>query len=425
MQQQDLTDSIPAQNISEEVTVKLREDLAQARQELETLKATATVSKSLSSMQTEDGEKPIPEQLTEQVELIRAELETRHNERLAQLEENFANRTNSMKAQLQSKLTEGKERHRQVVAAEHEQEIQRLTSEHQQQIENLNARHHDDIEELKRQEEAKFSHFKDSWIAEHPKTRDGASESKAETQASRPIADLTEAEAKAFVTNNQTVRRILRSHVAKQVEVAKEAITTQIKEEHEKEIAERIKEAQSKANAAKEQAISMEAKKYSLKSNVVESQLKTKQAQMDVVKTAAAETPSRAVAEVWAIAKVTKAAAKPQQQQQQIAKSIIAQPATASNAFEGSNASGQASQPPGQTTQATNVSNFGKSSSFGQPNGSTQSSLLQGQKDAPVDPLAQSASKQGLQSQKHKPSDAPEGQSQVQDGSTAARANQT
>ena len=365
--------------VSQEQIEKLRQDLAQAQQDAESLRTSASVHASLGNVSMENSEKPVSEQLTERVEEIRTELESRHEKRVAQLEENFTTRTNGMKAQLQSKLNEGKERNRQAIAAEHEEAIQKLKTDHEQEMENLKVRHGNEIEELKRNEESRFSQFKDTWISEHPANHDGASDLKEKAQLPRPITEISSDEAKILVQSNEYVRGILRTNVTRQVDIAKESITAQLKEVHEKELAEKLVEAQNKANTAKEQAVSMETKKNFLKVNLADNKFKNAQAKVDVVQKAAKDTPSKAVAEVWLIAKDIKAPAAPAQPQP--AKDGAAPPQTTPLAVPAQSTSF------GQLPAA--ASSFGKPSSFGQPSTFVQSSQAHGQGRATPNPFGQ------------------------------------
>ena len=408
--------------VSQEQIEKLRQDLSQAQQDAESLRTSASVHTSLGNVSMENSEKPVSEQLTERVEEIRAELESRHENRVAQLEENFTTRTNGMKAQLQSKLNEGKERNRQAIAAEHEEAIQKLKTDHEQEMESLKVRHGNEIEELKRNEESRFSQFKDTWISEHPASHDGASDLKEKAQLPRPITEISSDEAKILVQSNEYVRGILRTNVTRQVDIAKESITAQLKELHEKELAEKLVEAQNKANTAKEQAVSMETKKNFLKVNLADNKLKNAQAKVDVVQKAAKDTPSKAVAEVWDIAKDIKAPATPAQPQP--AKDGTAPPQTTplaipaqSTSFGQPSAVTQGNQSRGQLPAA--ASSFGKPSSFGQPSNFVQSSQAHGQGRATPNPFGQAnpQAQSGETRSQNAPADIPQGPASQQSSS--------
>ena len=381
----------------------------------------------------------MPEEVAKSVAKIRAELESRHNERIALLEENYTNRTTSMKAQLQNKLTEGKEKYRQAIASEHEQAIENLKLNHEQELASLRMRHRDEIDEMKRREESRVSQLSHIRASEHPEPHDGPSASKAE-QSAKPITEISEADAKVLIQSNNYVRGVLRTNVSKQVEAAKEAITAQIKEEHEKELAERLNEAQAKANIAKEQAVTMETKKNALKVNMAENKMKNIQAKIDVVQTAAGQTPSKPVAEVWEVAKDVKASTTLRQPQppregppQQLVPSSVSGRSTS---FGQPSAVTQGSQAQGQTQTTTSgfgkpslfgiSSSVGQPSSFGQPSAPAQNNLALGQKVMPTGSFGQSTLAQNNQPQTEKsPFNAPQGPAQQRSGPPSSQSNQS
>ena len=434
-----------AGGVSEEQIEKLRQDLAQAQQDAENLRTSASVDASLGNVSVIDSEKPISEQVTERVEEIRAELESRHEKRVAQLEENFTTRTNGMKAQLQSKLNESKERNRQAIAAEHDQAIQKLKTNHEQEMESLKVRHGNEIEELKRNEESRFSQFKNTWISEHPASHEGASDLKKDAQLPRPITEISNDEAKVLVQSNEYVRNLLRSHVTKQVDVAKESVTAQLKEVHEKELAELV-EAQNRANTAKEQAVSMETKKSFLKANMADNKFKIAQAKVDVVQKAATDTPSKAVAEVWEIAKDMKAAAAPAQPQpakdgaapQQTTPSAVpvqstslGQPSAATQVNQSQSQFSAAPSTSGKPSSFGKPSFPPKPSSFGQPSTFVQSNQAHGQGGASTSPFGQPTpqAQSGETRSQNSPADAPQGPasqeiSSLQNQSSRSRSRQ-
>lgn len=426
--------------VSEEQVEKLRQDLAQAQQDAESLRASASVKASLGNLSTDDNEKPLSEQLTERVEEIRAELESRHKERVAQLEETFTTRTNGMKAQLQHKLNDGKEKYRQAISAEHEQAVEKLKSNHEQELESLKVRHRDEIDELKRHEESRFSQFRDTWVSEHPGTHDGASDVKAVPQLPRPITEISDEEAKVLVQTSNYVRGVLRTNVSKQVEAAKQLVIAQLKEEHEKDLTEKLAEAQMKANTSKEQAVSMETKKNYLKVNMADNKLKVAQAKVDVVQKAAKDTPSKPVAEIWDIVKDIKAPPAPIQPQ--AAKDVGTSQQTApTNAFGQSMAFGQPNTTPKDTQLPGQLpavaSSFGKPTSFGkpsfpgkanpsvQPSAFLQSSQAQEQNGASTSPFGQSSREQNGEAQPQMvPGNIPQGPVSQQAGSASTQTNQ-
>ena len=428
---------------AEEQMGKLRQNLAQAQQDAENLRATASVNDSLGAISAENSDKTISEQLAERVEAIRAELEARYNERVAQLEENYKKRVDAMKTQLNAKLAEGREKAKQSVAAENDQVLQGLKASHEDDLELLRARHQSELADLKQNEESRFSQFKEAWVSEHPASNKEDSAVKSEGQEAKPVMEISEADARTLVQTNHLVRGVLRKNVEAKVNEAKEAVTLQLKEGHEKDLADKLAQAQSKANTAKEHAVSMEQKRNQLKVSMSENKAKLANAKLAVVQTAANETPQKPVVEVWEIAKNAKPAPAPPsattgntsgQQSASTSSNEKSAPAAAqsiqvqgqkptptpfgqpSTLVQGSQP--QAQNPPqpsfGQPSapmqgaqlqnQKPSTSSFGKPSfaqpsSFGQPSNLFQGNQAQAQKPAPNSPFGQASPAQNNQSQ--------------------------
>ena len=234
-----------------------------------------------------------------------------------------------MRNQLNKKLSDSKDQMRQALTAEHEQELDALRSTHQQELdalrsthqqeldalrsthqqelEHLVTRHHEEIAELRRNETSTVAQWKETWLKEHSNAATEAEQTlTADDQTSKSPWKPTEAEAREFVSTNVTVRSILRSNISTKVKEAKDALAIELKEEHEKVLAQRLKEVQDKAETAKEHAVYTEGKRFALKLNLADNRSKVAQAKLDVVQKAAQETPEKAVGDVWAIAKDAK-----------------------------------------------------------------------------------------------------------------------
>ena len=271
-----------------------------------------------------------------------------------------------MKTQLTNKLAEGKEKHKQTMAAEHEQEMEKLKSEHAQELEGLRMRHRDELDELKKQEESRFAQFREKWAFDNPQSRAeiAAPVSGADGQTSKNLTNISDIEAQELVKSNNVVRTILRKNVTTQVDKAKEALSAQLREEHEKDLAEKLAEAQTKANKMKEHAVAMEQKRNQIKVSMSENKAKTAQARIDVVQTAANETPQKPVIEVWNVAQNAKPEAAAAPTSGNAGSPIVQKPTTSSSP-------GQASVP-AQDSQAQGPkplgSSFGQPSNFGRPN---------------------------------------------------------
>ncbi len=414
---------------------ELERNLVQAQQETESIRATVSINESLGSMSAENGDKSISDQLTERVEEIRAELESRHNERLAHLEENYDKRVDGMKKQLSTKLAEGKEKARQSLVAESERAMQVLKSTHEHDLEKLQTQHQSEPAELKQSEESRFSQFKDAWMSEHPAAGGNDSLAKTEDQAGKPMAEISEANARILLETNALLRRVFKSNVDKKLSEAKEVVALQLKEEHERDLADKLAETQSKANTAKEHAVSMEQKRNQIKLSMSDNKARVAQAKLGVVQTAVSDTPQKPVVDVWEIAKNAKpeVAAAPSSAPAGI--SVGQQPALnpatekpAAPLAQNTQTQGQKSTPGVQTQsqkslttsfgqpsglvqgaqvlgQKPSASSFGQASGFGQPTSFGQPSHVlqrtqsQGQRPAPITSFGQPSIKQNYQAQ--------------------------
>ncbi|KAI4273083.1 MAG: hypothetical protein L6R38_006434 [Xanthoria sp. 2 TBL-2021] len=277
---------------------KLRSDLEQAQQDAHDLRAAASIQASSTEPTAEEGGQSVAEQLSAMRASIQDELEARHNERVQKAEEVFERRTQIMKQQLTRKLNEGKEQ----VRADKEQALQALRTAHEKELDDLKHRHREELDELKRQEETRFADFKAS-AEQQPKEQKVETSDKAEIPEPNASWEPTDAEAKQFVATNATVRGILARNINQKVADAKTALASQLKEEHVKEMTARLVEAETKAKADKETAVTNEGRTHQLKLNLVESKGKLAQFRLDIVQRAANETPQKPVVEVWETAK--------------------------------------------------------------------------------------------------------------------------
>ncbi|KAL9612247.1 MAG: hypothetical protein Q9167_003160 [Letrouitia subvulpina] len=341
------------QEASEELLEQLRDDLAQARQDADTLRAAATIQAHPSDAEPQNNTKSVADQLNDSVAEIRAELEKRHNERVKKAEDTFQKRSDAMKTQLNQKLAEGKDSLRRKLSSENEQALQNLRSAHAEQIEALKQRHQDELEELRRNEESRFEQFKNTWIAEHSAQEAPTAPSLKKEGAVPGVGwEPTDAEAKQFIASNATVKTILRRNVQQKVDEAKLMLASQLKEEHANELARKLEEAQAKANLSKEQAVLMETKRVGVKSSMLENRAKTAQMKLDLVQKAAQDTPQKPVQEVWTIVKDLKLTVSAQQPRQ---TSTANQDAPKVNALSQAPPLSQTQKPAssGQTTQGT------------------------------------------------------------------------
>lgn len=283
----------------------LRADLAQAQQDAEDLRTSASINAAISTAPTESGSKSVAEQVAERIEAVRVELESRHNERIKQNDETLEKRTNMMKTQLSKKLTDGKAQLRQSLTIEHEQALQAIKFSHEKEMSRLQARHKDEIEELQKSADSKFAKLRDEWEKEHQVTNsiNGNSSVKDEGQTSRGTWQPSEDEARALIQSNEIVRSIVKKNIGIHVNKAKEELSAQLNQGHERAMTERSTEIQKRANTAKEHAVLMEGKKSAVQINVANNKARMLQYRVDIIQKAAQDTPLKPIAEVWLVAK--------------------------------------------------------------------------------------------------------------------------
>ena len=295
----------------------LRQELAQASQDLEALRSAAAINASVANVQTQDDTTHISEQIAEQVEAIREELTARHDERIRQSEDQYKKRTDTMKKQLTTKLKDGKEEIRQSMTAGHEQALNLLKAQHDEEVHALKSRHQEELDELKRNENTRFEDFKQAYVIEHPPTTmngDTVVKHELQSQASNRSWELSEIEVKDLIARNETAKAIVSRNIRTGIQKERDAIITQVKEEQHKILVESLAESDTKAKSSREQAVLMEGKRYGVKINMADNRARLVQAKIDYIANAAVETPQKPVAEVWEIAKAIKPAPATSQQ---------------------------------------------------------------------------------------------------------------
>ncbi|KJR85280.1 nucleoprotein TPR [Sporothrix schenckii 1099-18] len=118
------------------------------------------------------------------------------------------------------------------------------------------------------------------------------------TTAGTPLdlSKLGDTETRELLANNATIRSIVTANIKKKIE----SETKKVRDEVEQAVK---AEYDAKITSARESGQMMAEKKSSIRINMAENKLKTATAKLDVVSTAAQQTPQRPVGEVWAIAK--------------------------------------------------------------------------------------------------------------------------
>ena len=312
----------------EEQLENLRRDLAQAQQDADALRSSASATASIANLQGHEGSVSISEQIAEQVEAIKTELTTRHDQRIQQEEAQFKKRADNMRAQLSTKLKEGKEVVRNAMMVEHMQALEDLKAQHQEEIHALETRHRNELDELKRNEKSSIAEHKQDAAEQGRTVANGFEAIKNEPHTAvldDPTA-WTEAQVKHLIATNETVKSIVKRNIIHAIAKEKDAWKAEQKDEQQKFLTDALADADTKAKEAKEQAVLMEGKKYVAKMSMAENRAKTAQTKLDYVDKASNETPQKPVIEVWQIAKTVKpvsvASRQPQQSQPQALQTL-------------------------------------------------------------------------------------------------------
>ncbi|KAK3998370.1 nucleo protein TPR [Cladorrhinum sp. PSN332] len=136
------------------------------------------------------------------------------------------------------------------------------------------------------------------------------------------FSSLSETQIRELVSTNPVVSGIVKNNikrlVANETKKVKEETEASIKAEYEQKI-----------SSAREQASALAEKKSALRINMLDRQSKTAQAKIQIVETAAKETPQRPVGEVWEIAKDAKPPAPTPAPAASAAPSVAPSPAPA------------------------------------------------------------------------------------------------
>ena len=282
-------------------------DAQKANEDLRTALATTTSTTDTTQASEENGTQDV---VAANAEDVRAELERRHSQRMTELEEDFKKRTDSMRIQLSRKLAEGKAEARKTIGEEFEKKSQTLRTAHTQEVEALNARHQSELDELQRTLDERFETYKTEWQAKHTDQQPagaGQHEIPQVDGEGGPLPHLSEDQSKKLVASNATIKEMVRRNILQGIQKTKEANAAQVKQDCEQECSKKLSEMQQKAAKEKDQAVFMETKRNALKVSMAENRGKNVQAQIEIVQTAAKDTPEKPVGEVWAVAKDRKA----------------------------------------------------------------------------------------------------------------------
>ena len=306
----------PDASADAEALEKLKQELAAAQQEVETLHAnannTAPGTQSAANAQPADGEKSVADEVAEAVAKLRTELEQQHQLAIKQVEEDRDKRIESMKTKLNLKLREERDKMRDTIRQE-------LIQEHSTELQKLNDEHEATITKLKGEHEAEIERLSKEGGAAVQKAEGASPAVKSEPQNSTSQEWPTEAQVLEMMKTNQRIRGIFNSNINKRVAAETEK-HQRIVAEKDEELA-KLQSAQSSATddgerdelrkklevAELEKTVAVTAQK---KASVQVNMLTIVQAKIAVVRAAAKETPEKAVKEVWEVADKTKPAPK-------------------------------------------------------------------------------------------------------------------
>ena len=303
----------------------MKTDLATQQSENEIHRATAAVNAASSG--DAEGQRSVDDLIAEQVAKISADLEEEHKKKVQESEEKLERRTTQMRERLNARLREEKAKANEEMQAQLGRDLQVEKETHEAEIQKLKAEHQKESEIVKQEAERLGQQIKtgppqDAAVSSEPST---AQTNGAQTD---PLPGLSESTIKEALNANPVLKKIVGRNVHMRVEQMtndlKTTITAQVEEEHKKQLA----DVQSKADAAKDQAVMMESKKQAAKINMAENRLKTANAKIDVVDKAAQETPQKPVVEVWEIAKTAKPSVAPPTKQPPASSAPASSPAS-------------------------------------------------------------------------------------------------
>lgn len=422
-----------------EVLEDLRRELATTQQEVEALRAEALANaqgdSAMVNAEPAAGEKSVAEQVSEEVQRLRAEMESQHQLSIKQVEEECEKKIENKKAGLVRQLKDGREKMREELTAEIRQQ---LVSEHEVEVQKLKEEHATTVEELKKGHQAELERLTkegSAAVQQAQNKEQGSVKAEAastEQSGTSGLPDLTDEQAMELLKTNARLRAIFTNNVKKSTTKETEALNQKIAEKDAEisrltselesaraavaslaagnsdapetntaeiqELRSKLENAQKERDAAVKQATENAEKK----AKVQISQRDMAQAKIAVVVKAATETPDKGVAEVWEIAKTAKPVPKaapatpkpaavaspaPVQASAGIAQPQLGQTDEQSKLqarqarFGASDAAspgtfGQPSTPAGVTqgAPAPNAASFGQASqpSFGQPSQTAQ-----------------------------------------------------
>lgn len=294
----------------------LKQELAAAQQEVENLRAKASVlSEPVVDAEPAAGERSVADQVAEEVAKLRAELEQQHQVSIASMEEKTKARIEAMKKGLTKQLHDGRAKQREEVQTEllakHSEEVQKLRADHAAAIEQLREEHNAELAKLAKSGETAVE------------KADVKSETTPKAELDIETLNLTSDQAKYLVKNNKVINELLKANIISKVEshtaqlkvqiAQKDEEIAKLKSELEKmpsppsdgaangdpaaraELERQLEAAKQERETAVRQAVDAVEKKVKLQLNMRDIAM----AKIAVVKKAVADTPEKPVKEVW------------------------------------------------------------------------------------------------------------------------------
>ncbi|KAK0984315.1 Protein mlp1 [Friedmanniomyces endolithicus] len=335
--------------VDNEALEKLRQDLATAQRDVETLRAADATTQhapiTVTTTAPPTANEEAAQQIQAAVDQLRAEMESQHALALSQKDEESSRKMENLKQNLKRQLSEGRERQRtearEELIAVHAAEVQKLKEEHESAVREMSELHEKELERLKA----------DGGRAVE-KAVGGEGGVKAEEGGAG--VEMTDKQIVELIQSNERAKIIVRNNITKGVIAQTEGLKTTIREKEEeigrlKEELERAhgansatattgndeklaalqaqldealkakddlqtkldeaikaqEELRTKLDAAqkdKEAAVAKAIDMGERKSKVQISMRDKYMAQINAVKKAAAETPEKGVKEVWGVA---------------------------------------------------------------------------------------------------------------------------
>ncbi|KAK4897147.1 Protein mlp1 [Elasticomyces elasticus] len=324
-------DPPPSQGGDNEVLEKLRQDLATAQRDLESLRAVKTAQTGGAG-----ADKPTAGlDVQAAVDQLRAEMESQHQLALAQKDEECNRKMEGLKQNLKRQLSEGRDRQRseatEDLITQHAAEVQKLKEENETAVRQMREAHAAELERLS----------KDGSAAVQRAGSEAVESIKPEETIEVAGVQVSDAQMLELLKTNERAKTILRNNITKGVEKGTEQLKQSIKEKEEE--IEKLKEGQTQAQLStsssggeekiaelqtqldeavkardelqvkldaaqkeKEAAVARAIDTAEKKTKVQLSMRDRYMAQINAVKKAVADTPEKPVKEVWEVAQEAK-----------------------------------------------------------------------------------------------------------------------